>query len=78
MTVADALVHVRLATSKGEARRLVFQNAVSIGDAVTVRDPDGDMRQFGSGVVVRVGRHRSALFIDPDNPPSAALILSPH
>ncbi len=61
-TVADALVALGLATSKGEARRLASQRGVKLNDAVVENadveyaPADGDVWQVGKRRYVRVTR----------------------
>jgi tyrosyl-tRNA synthetase len=55
-TVVDALVGLRLTTSKGEARRLVAQRGVRL-NGVTLDDPDSAYEAAG-GDVWQVGKHR--------------------
>lgn len=56
--VADLLVHLRLADSKSEARRLITQGGVSLdGDRVQQADAEIGVKD---GLVLRVGRRRFA------------------
>jgi tyrosyl-tRNA synthetase len=60
MNVCELLLRMGLVASKNEARRLLTQNAVSIGpDRQKVSDPTADLA-VPDGLVVRVGNRRIA------------------
>ena len=58
LKVIDLLVRAGLATSKGEARRLVMQGGVSL-DGERVTQPDAEIT-VADGLLLRVGRRRFA------------------
>lgn len=56
LSIADLIALAGFARSKGEARRLIAQNAVRIDD-VKVIDPNVNIT-IGAGIILRVGRRR--------------------
>ncbi|MBP3368905.1 MAG: tyrosine--tRNA ligase, partial [Clostridia bacterium] len=57
ITVIDMLIKSKLASSKSEARRLVQQGGVFVGDdKVTELDAALDMSAFDTDVIVRKGK----------------------
>ena len=56
VNIVDLIVSAGFAKSKGEARRLVTQNAVSI-DGDKIADPHAEVDP-ADGAVLRVGRRR--------------------
>lgn len=56
MPLADFLMETKLASSKGEAKRLILQGGVKVGDKVK-KDPKEKVT-FPKGIVVQVGKRR--------------------
>ena len=56
LPIVDLITSADFAKSRGEARRLVKQNAVSIDD-VKITDPDTEI-EMKDGSILRVGKRR--------------------